>query len=160
MDWTPKTTPKNEPKLAPKPLASKKISELEINMLNIHELLGEILLSKHKDYGPYNIAHAPGGPLNGLRVRMHDKLARINHLIDTGDTPNHESLVDSFIDLANYAIIAILVQRGQWEGTTAKGTHGIKNTEKGTDPLRSSSTISRYPSSEHYPQFDKGGEAR
>lgn len=123
------------------------------------ELL-DILLSKHKDYGPLNIANAPGGALNGLRVRMHDKLARINHLIDKGnDTPNHESLLDSFIDLANYAIIAILVQRGQWEGTTAKGTHGIQNTEKSTDPLRSSSTISRHPGSQYHHQSDPKREA-
>lgn len=59
---------------------------------------------------------APGGALNGIRVRMYDKLARINHLLDSGSEPNYESLEDSFIDLANYAIIAILVQRGKWEG--------------------------------------------
>jgi hypothetical protein len=37
----------------------------------------QVLVSKQKDYGPLNIARAPGGPLNGLRVRMHDKLSRI-----------------------------------------------------------------------------------
>ncbi len=50
---------------------------------------------KHKDYGPTNISLSPGGPLNGLRVRMHDKTARINHLIDSGATPENESLRDS-----------------------------------------------------------------
>lgn len=74
-----------------------------------------ILLSKHKDYGPTNISLSPGGPLNGLRVRMHDKMARINHLIDTGATPEHESLKDSFLDLANYAIIAMLVLDDEWD---------------------------------------------
>jgi hypothetical protein len=73
-----------------------------------------VLLQKHKDYGPTNISHAPGGPLNGLRVRMHDKTARINHLIDSGATPENESLKDSFLDLANYAIIAMLVLDGEW----------------------------------------------
>lgn len=73
-----------------------------------------ILLSKHKDYGPKNIAFAPGGALNGLRVRMHDKLSRINHLMDTGATPEHESLKDSFLDMANYAIIAMLVLDKEW----------------------------------------------
>ena len=72
------------------------------------------LLSKHKDYGPKNIAQSPGGPLNGLRVRMWDKFARINHLIDSGATPEHESLKDSFLDMANYAIIAMLVLDGEW----------------------------------------------
>jgi hypothetical protein len=68
-----------------------------------------VLLSKHKDYGPTNISQSPGGPLNGLRVRMWDKFARINHLIDSGATPENESLKDSFLDMANYAIIAMLV---------------------------------------------------
>jgi len=74
-----------------------------------------ILYKKHQDYGPMNIAGAPGGPMNGLRVRMYDKLARLSHLRDS-DTPNYESVEDTLIDLANYAIIGLLVQRGQWEG--------------------------------------------
>jgi hypothetical protein len=73
-----------------------------------------VLLQKHKDYGPKNISQSPGGPLNGLRVRMWDKMARINNLIDTGATPEHESLKDSFLDLANYAIIAMLVLDNEW----------------------------------------------
>jgi hypothetical protein len=78
--------------------------------------LQTIMLKKHADYGPMNISGAPGGAMNGLRVRMYDKLARLNNLIDTGDTPNYESIEDTLIDLANYAIIGLLVQRGQWEG--------------------------------------------
>ena len=73
-----------------------------------------LLLKKHLDYGPKNISQSPGGPLNGLRVRMHDKMARINHLIDSGAEPENESLADSFMDLANYAIIAQLVLAGEW----------------------------------------------
>ncbi len=77
-----------------------------------------ILYKKHEDYGPMNIAGAPGGPMNGLRVRMYDKLARLNNLVDTGDTPNYESIEDTLIDLANYAIIGLLVQRNQWAGVS------------------------------------------
>jgi len=76
--------------------------------------LEELLLSKHRDYGPKNISDAPGGALNGLRVRMHDKLARINNLVDKDKNPEHESLEDSFKDMANYAIIGLLVLRGKW----------------------------------------------
>lgn len=78
------------------------------------ELL-DLLLSKHKDYGPKNISDAPGGALNGLRVRMHDKLARINNLYNSQTNPEHESLEDSFKDMANYAIIGLLVLRGEWD---------------------------------------------
>jgi hypothetical protein len=73
-----------------------------------------VLLQKHKDYGPKNISQSPGGPLNGLRVRMWDKFARIDHLIKTGSTPENESLKDSFLDMANYAIIAMLVLDDEW----------------------------------------------
>lgn len=79
--------------------------------------LNNLMLKKHQDYGPLNIALAPGGAINGLRVRMHDKLARINNLVDTGAEPNNESLEDSFKDLANYGIIGLMVLRGHWPGT-------------------------------------------
>jgi hypothetical protein len=75
----------------------------------------DLLVKKHKDYGPKNISHSPGGALNGLRVRIHDKLARINHLLDTGATPENESLRDSFMDMANYAIIGLMVLDGVWD---------------------------------------------
>lgn len=74
----------------------------------------QVLVAKQLDYGPKNIALSPGGPLNGLRVRMHDKLSRINHLVDSGATPNNESLRDSFLDMANYSIIAMMVLDGKW----------------------------------------------
>lgn len=92
----------------------------EQDAIVIADELMDILFKKHKDYGPMNIAGAPGGPMNGLRVRMYDKLARLNNLVDTGDTPNYESIEDTLIDLANYAIIGLLVQRGQWEGVPNK----------------------------------------
>ncbi len=75
---------------------------------------GNLLIRKHKDYGPKNIAHSPGGALNGLRVRMHDKIARINHLVDSRVAPSNESLRDSFVDLLNYSAIAILVLENKW----------------------------------------------
>lgn len=78
--------------------------------------LEELLLRKHVDYGPKNISESPGGPINGLRVRIHDKVARINNLYDKNvDDPQYESFEDSFKDLANYAIIALLVLRGKWD---------------------------------------------
>jgi len=81
----------------------------------VYDELMSLLLKKHKDYGPKNIADAPGGALNGLRVRMHDKLARVNNLVDSGNAPQYESLEDSFKDMANYAIIGLLVLRGHWD---------------------------------------------
>jgi hypothetical protein len=86
--------------------------------LNISYQNASVLLRKQMDYGPKNISQSPGGPLNGLRVRMFDKLARINNLIETGATPENESLRDSFLDIANYGIIALMVLDGKWEGVS------------------------------------------
>ena len=85
-----------------------------VDMWEVLDAAGNLLIKKHKDYGPTNISLSPGGPLNGLRVRMHDKTARINHLIDSGATPENESLRDSFIDLLNYSAIALMVLDGTW----------------------------------------------
>jgi hypothetical protein len=87
---------------------------------DLADIFGEcihLMVAKHNDYGPDSINSAPGGPLNGLRVRLHDKLARINHLIDTGTDPQNESLRDSFVDLANYSVIGLMVIDGTWPGT-------------------------------------------
>lgn len=95
--------------------ARKKISdEFIADVWRVLDGAGNLLIRKHKDYGPKNIAHSPGGALNGLRVRMHDKTARINHLIDSKVAPSNESLKDSFVDLLNYSAIAILVLEGKW----------------------------------------------
>jgi len=92
---------------------------------DLDEILMELkitMVRKHQDYGPYNIANAPGGAMNGLIIRMHDKLERLQSLYyKKNDTPNYESIEDTLIDLANYAIIGLLVQRGQWEGTGGGG---------------------------------------
>jgi hypothetical protein len=89
-------------------------NQFAADMWEIFDSAGNLLLKKHKDYGPTNISRSPGGPLNGLRVRMWDKTARLNHLIDSGATPENESLRDSFLDLLNYSAIALMVLDGKW----------------------------------------------
>ena len=121
-------------------MKDKKHAEVIVNNLL------QTLYKKHEDYGPLNIAGAPGGPMNGLRVRMYDKLARLNNLIDTGDTPNYESIEDTLIDLANYAIIGLLVQRGQWKGVTNEHQAIAKKVDHGkksSSPERPTDTVSR-----------------
>lgn len=90
-------------------------TQFEEDVRIVYDELMSVLLAKHRDYGPRNIADAPGGALNGLRVRIHDKVARINNLLDKNRKPRYESLEDSFKDLANYAIIALLVLRDKWD---------------------------------------------
>jgi hypothetical protein len=89
-------------------------TQFELDLWEISDELTNLLLKKHKDYGPKNISGSPGGPLNGLRVRMWDKMARINHLLDNDFNAVNEPLEDSFADLANYSIIALMVMKGKW----------------------------------------------
>ena len=93
---------------------SKVDDEFVTDVWRILDAAGNLLIKKHHDYGPKNISQSPGGPLNGLRVRMWDKTARINNLLDSGVQPSNESLRDSFIDLLNYCAIAMLVLDGKW----------------------------------------------
>ncbi len=53
--------------------------------------------------------------LTGIWFRMMDKMNRWKNLgFDSSKKPNNESLVDTFEDLANYALIAKLVASGDW----------------------------------------------
>lgn len=93
------------------------MSELDIKAVDaLYDECKRVLLKKNRDYGTKNISQSPGGALNGIRVRMHDKVARINNLIDTNRDPENESLRDSFLDILNYAAIAMMVLDGDWPG--------------------------------------------
>lgn len=96
---------------------SPETEALAADLAEVFDDAFNLLLLKHENYGSQNIAASPGGPLNGLRVRLHDKAARWNHMVDSGvDDKVGESLVETFTDALNYCAIAILVLRGQWPG--------------------------------------------
>jgi hypothetical protein len=81
----------------------------------VYEELANILGSKQLDYGPGNINNAPGGAINGILVRMNDKMERLKNLTYHSEgEPQNESIDDSLIDIANYAVIAMMVRRGSW----------------------------------------------
>jgi hypothetical protein len=100
--------------LSSAPYTDKVDDAFVADVWRIMDTAGNLLIRKHHDYGPKNIAHSPGGPLNGLRVRMWDKIARINNLLDSGVKPSNESLRDSYLDLLNYSAIAMMVLDGVW----------------------------------------------
>jgi hypothetical protein len=85
------------------------------NLMDTTDLLVDVMLKKHMDYGPTNISNAPGGALNGVAVRLHDKVARLANLLKTGNEPNHESIYDTLLDIANYGIIGMLVFEDKWD---------------------------------------------
>ena len=87
----------------------------ETHVREIMTELGDLLVSKHQRYGSKNISQAPGGAENGLRVRIWDKIARLNNLLENPDVdPGDESFTDTLMDLANYAAIFILVRNKKW----------------------------------------------
>lgn len=89
-------------------------------------LQAQLLLFSQKmvSYGKANIAM--GGNLSdptdkklaltGIWIRMNDKMNRLKNLIVAGeaDPLKDESIVDTFEDLANYAIIAKMVFKDEW----------------------------------------------
>jgi len=67
---------------------------------------------KQQDYGPNNILYS--GEM-GIIVRCQDKLCRLKHMLEKNGGVQNESIEDSYRDLANYALIGILLRRGDWE---------------------------------------------
>ena len=70
---------------------------------------------KQSSYGPGNIA-AFGE--KGCLVRANDKIKRLIRLVWEGRVNQvaDETVEDSWLDLANYALMAVLCRRGLWPG--------------------------------------------
>lgn len=75
----------------------------------------ETLICKQKDYGPENIARF--GDI-GLLIRMHDKIARLENLLEKSNNDfntavlvnsvSDETIIDTLIDIIGYSSIAIM----------------------------------------------------
>jgi len=62
------------------------------------------------DYGYENIARFG---LDGILVRMHDKIARLENLVGKKG-PRNESVADTLADLIGYSMIGWLDTMGLW----------------------------------------------
>jgi hypothetical protein len=87
---------------------------------NILNQMMQLHKSKSEDYSPWNVK---GVGEVGVAVRIWDKTARLMNLlgwdIGTGSiskskSPKNESIEDTLLDLASYAIIMIVLLRGKW----------------------------------------------
>ena len=66
------------------------------------------LVRKQRDYGHENIRRFGR---QGLMVRMHDKVARLENLLSSSDggvKPNNESIEDNIMDVIGYAAIGMM----------------------------------------------------
>lgn len=83
-----------------------------------------VLDRKQQDYGSSNLTKFG---VDGVVVRANDKLERIINLRKKGDAvANNEPLADSFLDLANYALIGYLMQTGKWPATTVPASRELE----------------------------------
>jgi len=99
--------------------------ELSNEFMIIQEEQYEMFARKHMDYGLNNIAL--GGDivnnsddkqfsLTGLCIRLTDKISRLKNLLVNGRSfVEGEGMEDTFIDIANYGIIGLLVGRNKWK---------------------------------------------
>lgn len=71
--------------------------------------LNGLMVKKQTDYGHGNITAF--GEL-GVLVRCSDKLARLKNILTRGIVPSNEAIEDSWMDLANYARIALMLRKG------------------------------------------------
>lgn len=78
----------------------------------VHEAAEEIanlVVSKQKDYGPKNIMNSVVSPELSIAVRLNDKLARLANLIQSGKTPENETLIDTANDIIGYGLVLKMV---------------------------------------------------
>jgi predicted nuclease with TOPRIM domain len=99
------------------PEISEGFSELQKEQLNLFS-------KKMMDYGLGNIAL--GGNLNssedknyalqGIQIRLNDKVNRLKNLFKNGENfVKDESIEDTFMDIANYGIIGLLLLKDKWK---------------------------------------------
>lgn len=78
----------------------------------VHEAANEIanlVIRKQKDYGPKNIMNSVVSPELSIAVRLNDKLARLANLVQSGKTPENESLIDTANDIIGYGLVLKMV---------------------------------------------------
>lgn len=85
--------------------------------------LRETLLRKRHDYGAGNL---PRHGEFGILVRISDKFERLNTLIVAGETPNFEAIDDTWLDVAGYALLALMMKS---VGTEAFGRLPLRESE-------------------------------
>ena len=100
------------------PSLSEEFKKIQVEMY-------KMFAAKHMDYGLNNITL--GGDilnnesdkkfsLTGLAIRLTDKISRLKNLLINGRSfVQGEGMEDTFLDIANYGIIGLLVGRNKWK---------------------------------------------
>lgn len=83
----------------------------------VNEELLKMFLKKHHDYGKGNILDTKE---LGVAFRVSDKLNRLKYLLSNNQKPENESVEETWVDIAVYAVIAILYRRGLFQKLEVK----------------------------------------
>ena len=92
----------------------EKLETFQGAVARVQEQLKELMIKKQIDYGHKNITEFGE---YGVLVRVNDKIARLKNLMkNPGDIiPENESIDDTWMDIANYAIIVLMLRQGIFE---------------------------------------------
>lgn len=76
-----------------------------------------MFLKKHKDYGKGNIL---ANKELGIAMRISEKVERLKHLLMSSQDPENESIEETWVDIAVYAVIGVLYRRGHFQNLEVK----------------------------------------
>jgi hypothetical protein len=111
----------------PKPIRDfeKTYPSLAIAFQDVQKEQYELFAQKMMDYGLGNISLGTNLEdsddvqlsLTGIWLRCNDKINRLKNMLKRKgrNYVKDEPMIDSFIDIANYGIIAMLVMKGKWK---------------------------------------------
>ena len=110
---------------------------IEKGFLTILQEQYTLFCQKQADYGRNNVA--VGGE-QGLTIRLGDKVSRLFNLLGIGYGSNgskspsvNEPVSETFIDVANYGTIGVMVMRGLWPRCVQK-TCGVSEKDRRDGP--------------------------
>lgn len=72
----------------------------------------DTVIGKQRDYGHGNILRFG---LQGVVVRMSDKVERLKNLLRSGQKPAYEAIDDTALDIVGYSMIALMLIDGSFE---------------------------------------------
>lgn len=80
-------------------------SESDQHLYSYKNKIKTTLVKKQKDYGPRNIEKFG---INGIVIRIYDKIARLENLLNKNSFAENEPLQDTLLDIVGYSIIAVM----------------------------------------------------
>lgn len=89
------------------------------------------MIKKNGDYSSRNVDNiAEFGEL-GVLIRANDKMARLKNLLyHNKHEPANESVYDTWLDNANYSVIAMMIRRNVWGLPLDEGASAAISTEE------------------------------